>query len=47
MKADAVGRIVAAIYEKKEEAVLHDGRRISTKRLGLTNRIVSKEELIL
>jgi FAD-dependent oxidoreductase domain-containing protein 1 len=47
MKADAVGRIVAAIYEKKEEAVLHDGRRISTKRLGLTNRIVSKEELVL
>lgn len=47
MKADAIGRISAAIFKGKEEATLHGNRRISTKLLGLTNRSVEKEEFVI
>jgi len=47
MKADAVGRIASAIFERKEEAALFGDRRISTSRLRLTNRSVGKEEFVI
>jgi FAD-dependent oxidoreductase domain-containing protein 1 len=47
MKADAVGRMTAALTEGKEEAKLYGGRRISTQRLGLTNRTIPKEEFVI
>jgi FAD-dependent oxidoreductase domain-containing protein 1 len=47
MKADAVGRMVAAIYQGKREASLCGDKRISTTRLGLTNRSVGKEEFVI
>lgn len=47
MKADAVGRMAAALTEGKEEAKLYGDRRISTLRLGLTNRSVPKEEFVI
>jgi len=47
MKADAVGRMAAAITEGKNEAKLFGDQRISTLRLGLTNRAVPKEEFVL
>jgi len=45
MKSDAVGRVATAIFEGKDEAALFGGWRISTSKLGLTNRSVGKEEL--
>ena len=47
MKADAVGRMVAAIYQGKDEAALYEDRRISTTGLRLTNRSVGKEEFVI
>lgn len=47
MKADAVGRMAAAIFAEKEEAMLYGDRRISTNRLRLTNRAVGKEEFVI
>ena len=47
MKADAVGRMAAAITEGKQEAKLFGDQRISTLRLGLTNRAVPKEEFVI
>ena len=47
MKADAVGRMAAAIFKGNEEATLYGDRRISTKLLGLTNRSVAKEEFVI
>jgi len=47
MKADAVGRIAAAIFEGEEEAKLYDGSKISTERLGLENRAVPKEQFVI
>jgi len=47
MKADAVGRMAAAILKGKAEAALYGERRISTTRLGLTNRSVGKEEFVI
>ena len=47
MKADAVGRMAAALTEGKEEAKLFGDQRISTLRLGLTNRVVPKEEFVI
>lgn len=47
MKADAVGRMAAAIVKGNEEATLYGDRRISTKLLGLTNRSVGKEEFVI
>jgi glycine/D-amino acid oxidase-like deaminating enzyme len=47
MKADAVGRMAAAISEGKEEATLFGDQRISTLQLGLTNRTVPREEFVI
>jgi FAD-dependent oxidoreductase domain-containing protein 1 len=47
MKADAVGRMAAAIFEGKQEARLYGGRRVSTLQLGLSNRTVPKEEFVI
>ncbi len=47
MKADAVGRMAAAIFEGKEEVRLFGDRKISTSQLGLTNRAVPKEEFVI
>jgi glycine/D-amino acid oxidase-like deaminating enzyme len=47
MKADAVGRMAAALSEGKDEAELFGGQRISTLPLGLTNRAVPKEEFVI
>jgi glycine/D-amino acid oxidase-like deaminating enzyme len=47
MKADAVGRMAAAIFEGKEEAEFFGDRRISTSQLGLTNRALAKEEFVI
>jgi len=47
MKADAVGRVAAAVFKDESEAVLFGDRRISASRVGLTNRSVGKEEFVL
>ena len=47
MKADAVGRVAAAIFENKDETLLFGERRISTTRVGLTNRSVGREDFVL
>jgi FAD-dependent oxidoreductase domain-containing protein 1 len=47
MKADAVGRMAAAIFEGEGEAKLYDGSKISNERLGLTNRAVPKEQFVI
>jgi glycine/D-amino acid oxidase-like deaminating enzyme len=47
MKADAVGRVAAAVLDNKEEATLFGNRKISTARLGLANRDVGKEEFVI
>ncbi len=47
MKADAVGRMAAAIFEGKEKAELFGDRTISTSQLGLTNRALPREEFVL
>ena len=47
MKADAVGRVAAAIFDNKEEATLFGNRKISTPRLGLADRSVGKEEFVI
>lgn len=47
MKADAVGRMAAALFEGKEEAKLFGDQTISTLRLGLTNRAVPTEKFVI
>jgi glycine/D-amino acid oxidase-like deaminating enzyme len=47
MKADAVGRYAAALLRDEEEAVLFGDRKISTARLGMTDRSVSREEFVI
>ena len=47
MKADAVGRVAAAIFDDKEEATLFGNRKIATPRLGLADRSVGKEEFVI
>ena len=47
MKADAVGRMAAAIFEESEKAELFGDRTISATQLGLTNRALPKEEFVL
>jgi glycine/D-amino acid oxidase-like deaminating enzyme len=47
MKADATGRIAAAILKGNEETTLHGNQRISTRLLGRTNRSVGKEEFVI
>ena len=47
MKADAIGRIAASVALGKKVAVLHNGVPFDVSILGLTNRRVDKEYLIL
>ncbi len=47
MKADALGRIVDALYRGEEEAELYGGRRINAKALGQKNRKVDKESAVI
>lgn len=45
MKADAIGRVAAALYEGEEYAVLYGGRKIKVSDLGIKNRRVEPEKL--
>jgi len=47
MKADSVGRIAAALFDGKEEATLLGNRRISATKLGLVNRAVEQEKIVI
>jgi len=47
MKADAVGRVAAAIFDDKDKADLFGGDSISTSRLGLSERSVGKEKFVI
>ena len=47
MKADAVGRTVAALYAKKEHAELYGGRKIKVSRLGVAERDAGLERFVL
>jgi glycine/D-amino acid oxidase-like deaminating enzyme len=47
MKADAIGRLTAAVYDNKSEATLFGNRTISTASLGLTNRNVGQEHFVI
>ena len=47
MKADAVGRIAAALYDDRDEAILFGNRRISSAQVGLANRDVEPEKFVL
>ena len=47
MKADAVGRIAAAIFDDKDEATLYGDRTIRASQVGLVNRDVETEKLVI
>jgi len=47
MKADAVGRIAAALHAGKEHAELYGGRKIKVSRLGVAERDVGIERFVL
>jgi glycine/D-amino acid oxidase-like deaminating enzyme len=47
MKADAVGRIAAALLDGKDEATLFGNRKISTAQVGLVNRAVEPEKFVI
>jgi len=47
MKADAVGRIAAALYAGEEYAVLHGEKEFKVSNLGLKKRNVEPEKLII
>jgi len=47
MKADAVGRIAAALLDDKDEATIYGNRTISTAKVGLTNRAVEPEKFVI
>jgi plasmid stabilization system protein ParE len=47
MKCDSIARIAAALYAGREEAELHGGRRFSVADLGIHNRNVERESLVL
>jgi glycine/D-amino acid oxidase-like deaminating enzyme len=47
MKADAVGRIAAALYDDKDEATLYGERRIPTAQIGLVDRRVEQEKFVI
>lgn len=47
MKADAVGRTVAALHARKEYAELYGGRKIKVSRLGVAERDVGVERFVL
>jgi glycine/D-amino acid oxidase-like deaminating enzyme len=47
MKADAIGRVAAAVFRGEEKAELYEGSTLMVSRLGLTDRAIGKEELVL
>ncbi|MEM3642013.1 MAG: FAD-binding oxidoreductase, partial [Candidatus Bathyarchaeia archaeon] len=47
MKADAIGRIAAALYAGEEYAVLYGDREFKVSDLGLRNRKTEPEKLVL
>jgi glycine/D-amino acid oxidase-like deaminating enzyme len=47
MKADAIGRIVAALYSGEEHAMLYGDRKFKVSDLGLKNRHVEPEKLVI
>jgi glycine/D-amino acid oxidase-like deaminating enzyme len=47
MKADAVGRIAAALHDHKEEAALYGNYNITTAQVGLANRRVEQEKFVI
>jgi glycine/D-amino acid oxidase-like deaminating enzyme len=47
MKADAIGRIAAALYRGEEYAWLHGERRFKVSDLGLKGRNVEPEKLVI
>jgi FAD-dependent oxidoreductase domain-containing protein 1 len=47
MKADALGRIVAALYKGEEEAELYGGRSFKVSDIGIHHRSVERENLII
>jgi glycine/D-amino acid oxidase-like deaminating enzyme len=47
LKADAIGRIAAALYSGEEYALLYGERRFRVSDLGLRNRHVEAEKLVI
>jgi FAD-dependent oxidoreductase domain-containing protein 1 len=47
MKADAIGRIVAAALAKKDIATLYGGRHFRVGKLGIETRQVEREEFVI
>lgn len=47
MKADAIGRIVAAAYAKRDIASLYGGRHFKVSRLSVESRDVEPEEFVI
>lgn len=47
MKADAMGRIAAALYGGEEYAVLYGGEKFRVSDLGLRDRCVEPEKLVI
>ena len=47
MKADAIGRIAAALYNNQEHADLYGGIKFKVSRLGLEDRNVDKEDFVI
>jgi glycine/D-amino acid oxidase-like deaminating enzyme len=47
MKADAIGRVAAALYNGEEYATLFNGRKFKVSDLSLKNRKVEPEKLII
>ncbi len=47
MKADSIGRVVEALFSNKDETELYNGAVIKTSSLGLRNRSVQHENLVL
>jgi hypothetical protein len=47
MKADAIGRIVAATYAKEDIATLYGGKHFRVSRLGVETRDVEHEEFVI
>jgi len=47
LKADAIGRIAAALYRDEEYAYLHGDKKFKVSDLGLKNRNVEPEKLVI
>jgi len=47
MKADAIGRIATALYRGEEQAILYGDRKFKVSDLGLKNRHVEAERLVI